>query len=208
MAHDIAAAEQLVPLLQRATVVAIGPGLGRQAWGDACLQRTLDACMAAGRPVVVDADALNGIAEEPCHYDHWIMTPHPGEAARLLGTTTATVQADRLAAAAAIQRQYGGVCVLKGAGTIIQAASQIFLCNAANPGMASGGMGDVLTGIIAGLLAQGGAPATVAGLAACVHARAADIVAVEGQRGLLATDLLAPLRRLVNPEPPVVSNDG
>lgn len=199
MAHDVAMEEQLLPLLQRATVIVVGPGLGRQPWGRACLQFLLDHCIAAARPMIIDADGLNGLAEDPCHYDHWILTPHPGEAARLLGLSTAEIQHDRLAAAMAIQQRYGGVCILKGAGTVIQSAGRTYLCSIANAAMASGGMGDVLSGVIAGLLAQGGTLETVACLGVSVHAQAAVAVG-DGQRGVLAMDLLPRLQQLVNPD--------
>ena len=208
MANDIATADQLLPLVHRASVVVIGPGLGQQAWGRACLQVLLDHCIESAKPLIIDADGLNELAEDPCHYDRWILTPHPGEAARLLGASTAEIQADRLVAAAAIQRQFGGICVLKGAGTLIQSATRTYLCSVANPAMASGGMGDVLSGVIAGLAAQGGALEAAACLGVCVHAQAAEIASADGQRGLLATDLLPRLRHLVNPGDQQVNTAG
>ena len=154
------------------------------------------------RPLVVDADALNLLADEPLRRDHWILTPHPGEAARLLETSTRTVQADRFGAAADIQSRYGGVCVLKGAGTVIRGSSSRppGVCSGGNPGMASGGMGDVLTGVVAGLLAQGFELEDAACLGVCLHAAAADEAARDGERGMLASDLLPRLRGLLNPE--------
>jgi ADP-dependent NAD(P)H-hydrate dehydratase / NAD(P)H-hydrate epimerase len=153
------------------------------------------------RPLVVDADALNLLAEHPRARGDWVLTPHPGEAARLLGTATAQVQADRFAAADLLAERYRGVCVLKGAGTLVRAAGgPTWLCDEGNPGMASGGMGDVLTGVIAGLLAQGAGLEQAARAGVHLHARAGDLAAAEGgERGLLATDLLAHLRRLANP---------
>ena len=186
----------LEPLLERASVIAIGPGLGRSAWGRDLLARVLE----TSRPLVLDADALNLLAEEPIHREHWVLTPHPGEAARLLGTTTRAVQDDRFAAAEAVAERYGGSCVLKGAGTLIHGPGGTAACPAGNPGMATGGMGDVLTGVIAGLLAQGLGPEQAAELGVCLHALAADRAAAQGgERGLLATDLLPELCRLVNP---------
>jgi NAD(P)H-hydrate epimerase len=159
--------------------------------------------------MAVDADALNLLAIEPVQRDNWILTPHPGEAARLLNKTSKDIQADRFAAVKALQQQFGGVVVLKGAGSLVAAAgSPLALCDAGNPGMASGGMGDVLTGAIAGLLAQrqtlktdpAQALAVAARLGVSVHARAADIAANEGgERGLLASDVIAALREVVNP---------
>ncbi|HLD13638.1 MAG TPA: NAD(P)H-hydrate dehydratase, partial [Burkholderiales bacterium] len=125
----------------------------------------------------------------------------PGEAAHLLSTTSEVVQADRFAAARAIVDKFGGVCVLKGAGTVVCSAgdASFDLCDAGNPGMATAGMGDVLTGIIAALLAQGLAPRDAERLGVWLHARAGDDAAAQsGEIGLLASDLFTPLRALVN----------
>jgi len=197
MARGVAAAADLKPLLDRATVVALGPGLGQSDWSQRLLARILD----TDKPLVADADALNLLAREPVHRDNWILTPHPGEAARLLGCTTAEVQADRFAAVRALRTRYGGTAVLKGSGTLIQGAeAPCGVCDGGNPGMASGGMGDILTGVIAGLLAQGLEAGAAAALGVCLHAAAADQAAAGGgERGLLATDLLPWIRRLANP---------
>jgi NAD(P)H-hydrate epimerase len=197
MCHGIEAASDLTPLLRRAGVVAIGPGLGRSAWALALLARVLEAAL----PLVVDADALNLLAADPVSRPDWVLTPHPGEAARLLGASVAEIQRDRFAAARELQRKYGGVVVLKGAGTLVQAAGARppAVCTEGNPGMASGGMGDVLTGLISGLLAQGQTLADAAELGVCLHGAAGDRAAARGERGLLASDLLAEIRPLVNP---------
>jgi ADP-dependent NAD(P)H-hydrate dehydratase / NAD(P)H-hydrate epimerase len=195
MAHGVAGPGDLSSLLARATVLAVGPGLGRAAWGRRLFARLLE----TGLPMVVDADALNLLAGEPVHRDAWVLTPHPGEAARLLGTDSAHVQADRLGAAARIQQNFGGVCVLKGAGTVIRDGRDAAICTGGNPGMASGGMGDVLTGIIAALIAQGLALPESARVGVCVHAEAADRAARAGERGLLASDVIVELRAVVNP---------
>lgn len=195
MSHAVQHRRDLLPLLQKATVIAVGPGLGQDAWA----QDMLTAVLACDLPLVVDADALNLLAQEPSYSDHWIMTPHPGEAARLLHSTALEVQADRFAAATRLQASFGGVCVLKGAGTLVATGKDIpAVCDAGNPGMASGGMGDVLTGVIAGLLAQGLSTGDAAQLGVCLHANAADRAAEQGERGLLASDLLPHLRELVN----------
>ncbi len=199
MVHALTGNDHLGQCLKQASVVAVGPGLGQQDWGRECLAQVLDSLASKPIPLVIDADALNNLAEEGFYNDQWILTPHPGEAARLLGKSTAAVQADRYVAARDIQQRYGGICVLKGAGTIIQSGDMSFVCSAGNPGMASGGMGDVLTGIIAGFLAQGLSPLKAAVLGVCIHAEAGDLVAKEGQRGMLATDLFPFIRRLVNP---------
>jgi ADP-dependent NAD(P)H-hydrate dehydratase / NAD(P)H-hydrate epimerase len=128
-----------------------------------------------------------------------VLTPHPGEAARLLGTSTAEVQADRFTAVRTLAHRFEAVVVLKGNGSLIASPEgDVAVCPWGNPGMASGGMGDTLTGIIAGLLGQGCSPFEAACLGVGLHARAADVAARHGERGLLAGDLLEPLRRLVN----------
>jgi ADP-dependent NAD(P)H-hydrate dehydratase / NAD(P)H-hydrate epimerase len=195
MVHGVAGPGDLYSLLARSTVLAVGPGLGRGDWGRGLLARLLE----TGLPMVVDADALNLLAGEPVHRETWVLTPHPGEAGRLLGTDAARVQADRLAAAARIQQDFGGVCVLKGAGTVIRDGRDAAICTGGNPGMASGGMGDVLTGVIAALIAQGVALPEAARLGVCIHAEAADRAARAGERGLLASDVIAELRAVVNP---------
>ncbi|WP_370553779.1 bifunctional ADP-dependent NAD(P)H-hydrate dehydratase/NAD(P)H-hydrate epimerase [Edwardsiella tarda] len=179
-----------------ADVLAIGPGLGRRDWG----RRALAAIVDCQRPMLWDADALNLLAEAPFADARRVITPHPGEAARLLGCSIAQIERDRPAAVCALQRRYGGVALLKGAGTLIADGTRRAIADIGNPGMASGGMGDILSGIIGGLLAQK-LPlydATCAG--AVVHGVAADVLAQrEGTRGMLASDLLPEIRRWVNP---------
>jgi NAD(P)H-hydrate epimerase len=149
----------------------------------------------------VDADGLNLLAQERMHRNDWVLTPHPGEAGRLLGKSTQLVQQDRPSSAAALAREYGGVAVLKGAGTLVQTAeSPTYVCTAGNPGMAAAGMGDVLCGLIAGLRAQGLTGEQAARVGVHVHARAGDLAAqAGGQRGLVPSDLFPQLRQLVNP---------
>jgi len=196
MAHAVEDEAALKKLMRKASVVAIGPGLGRSDWS----LRMFALALEFAGPLVVDADALNLLAQEPTQKANWILTPHPAEAARLLGVETAAIQQDRFAMLRQIQQRYGGVCVLKGVGTLLSdECGDISLCNEGNPGMASAGMGDVLTGVIAGLLAQHHELFLAAQLGVCLHAHAGDIVAKEGERGLMATDLLWPLRELVNP---------
>jgi NAD(P)H-hydrate epimerase len=197
MCHGARAPRDLDPLLGRATVVAVGPGLGRDDWAWAMFQHAIG----CAQPKVIDADALNILADEAVRRDDWILTPHPGEAARLLGVDVGAVQADRLGAVAEIAGRYGGVVVLKGRGTLVGAAdARPWLVAGGNPGMATAGTGDVLTGVAAGLLAQyPGDPLHTAAVAAHVHARAGDLAARDGERGLIAGDLFAPLRSLVNP---------
>jgi hydroxyethylthiazole kinase-like uncharacterized protein yjeF len=195
MCHGVGNREELRDLLGRVTAVAIGPGLGRSGWAGMLLDTVLD----SGLPLVVDADGLNLLAEHPVRRDRWILTPHPGEAARLLGVSTTEIQQDRFAAVRELQSRYGGVAVLKGSGTLIAGEDGVpAVCTAGNPGMASGGMGDVLTGVIAGLLAQRLDAFEAAVLGVRLHGAAGDEAAQGGERGLLACDLMEPLRRLVN----------
>ena len=199
MSHAVTDIEDMQPLQQRATTIALGPGLGQSPWSVKLFAAALDSKL----PLVVDADALNLLAREPTHSTRWTLTPHPGEAARLLGVDTKAIQADRFAAARDIQRKFGGVVVLKGSGTIVADATLTFsICGAGNPGMASGGMGDVLTGVIAGLLAQRDAlpmeDADIVRLGVCLHAAAGDSAAMDAPRGLLASDVIGKLRGLVN----------
>ncbi|MDD5272744.1 MAG: NAD(P)H-hydrate dehydratase, partial [Methylovulum sp.] len=122
-----------------------------------------------------------------------------GEAARLLNLSTAKVREDRFAVAATMQKKYGGIAILKGAGTLIATADDIAVSTSGNPGMASGGMGDALSGVIAGLLAQGFALKDAAQQGVYIHGKAADLAAeADGERGLIASDLMPYLRRLVN----------
>lgn len=197
MCRGVERGDDLEPLIARATHLALGPGLGTGDWSRAMFA----AALASGLPAVLDADALNLLAETPRRNDDWILTPHPGEAARLLATGTADVQAGRMAAAAAISERYGGVAVLKGAGTLVAAGDGTLpsICTDGNPGMASPGMGDVLTGIVGALLAQGLEARSAAEAGVLVHALAGDAAARDGERGLVAGDLIAGIRAWVNP---------
>lgn len=196
MCHATESASDLEGLLERATVVALGTGLGTGAWS----REMCGAIMQSDLPKIIDADGLNLLAAAATRNADWILTPHPGEAARLLGSTSADVQRDRRRALQELAGRFGGTVVLKGSGTLVSASEgPCWLCTAGNPGMAAPGMGDVLTGVIAGLRAQGLSPemAAVAGVEA--HARAGDAAALAGERGLMATDLLGELRACVNP---------
>lgn len=196
MCRGVAEAKDLDVLTAAAGAIAVGPGLGQDAWARALFARVLE----LKQPLVVDADALNLLAAEPCARGNWILTPHPGEAARLLGWDTSTVQADRPAAVSALVERFNAVVVLKGAGSLIKAPDgALFLCEAGNPGMATGGMGDVLTGVIASLVAQGLGLDVAARIGVYLHAIAGDAAAVGGERGLLPSDLFPQLRRLANP---------
>jgi ADP-dependent NAD(P)H-hydrate dehydratase / NAD(P)H-hydrate epimerase len=165
------------------------------------LQRALH----SGLPLVVDADALNLLAQDNIRTDaprdNWIFTPHPGEAATLLYSTTGEVQSDRFAAVQALHIKFGGAMVLKGAGTLVCSDGSLGVAQGGNPGMATAGMGDVLSGVLGGLLAQGLDVADAAMLGVQIHNAAGDLAAFDhGERGMLATDLLPYLQQLVNDE--------
>lgn len=201
MVYGVRGGHDLSLLIERADVVLVGPGLGQSAWSG----QLLHALNELDRPLVVDADALNLLNEGELIEDrggrNWVLTPHPGEAARLLGQTVAELQGDRFQAVRTLQARYGGVCVLKGAGSLISDGQRIHLCSRGNPGMGAGGMGDILGGAIAALIAQGLPLFRAASAAVHAHAWAGDLEAQsQGERGMLATDLLPYLRRLLNPE--------
>ena len=203
MCHAVDIHHDLSACLNKASVMILGPGLGQDAWSQSLYAQVL----MRDWPMVIDADGLNLLARSQTtssaqaaeYRTNWILTPHVGEAARLLGVTTGDIQADRLSAAEKLQTRYGGVVVLKGAGTLVRTASHTGICTAGNPGMASGGMGDVLAGIIGGLLAQKYQQAQSAQMGVMIHALAADQAAkLLGERGLSASDVIAQLPMIVN----------
>ncbi|ELY2042573.1 bifunctional ADP-dependent NAD(P)H-hydrate dehydratase/NAD(P)H-hydrate epimerase [Enterobacter ludwigii] len=203
MVHELTP-QSLEESLEWADVVVIGPGLGQQAWGKQALQKVEN----FRKPMLWDADALNLLAINPDKRHNRILTPHPGEAARLLNCSVAEIESDRLLSARRLVKRYGGVAVLKGAGTVVASDEALGIVDAGNAGMASGGMGDVLSGIIGALLGQK-LPLYDAACAGCVaHGVAADKLAARyGTRGMLATDLFCTLRRVVNPDVIDVEND-
>lgn len=203
MVHELTP-QSLEESLEWADVVVIGPGLGQQAWGKQALQKVEN----FRKPMLWDADALNLLAINPDKRHNRILTPHPGEAARLLNCSVAEIESDRLLSARRLVKRYGGVAVLKGAGTVVASDEALGIVDAGNAGMASGGMGDVLSGIIGALLGQK-LPLYDTACAGCVaHGVAADKLAARyGTRGMLATDLFCTLRRVVNPDVIDVEND-
>ena len=204
MVHGIDSPDALGPLLDRATVVAVGPGLGRGEWGASLLGRVVAADRSLDRSLVIDADAINLLAGGSVEWPRdgaWavVYTPHPAEAGRVLGTSAAVLESDRFSAARALAEAHRGTWLLKGAGTIVAGPGTLpRVCEGGNPGMASGGMGDVLTGIVAALLAQGCGALDAASAGACLHAAAADAAVAGGERGMLAGDVIAALRPLAD----------
>ena len=181
--------------LCRSGVTAVGPGLGLLAGQE----DLINAGLRVPGLRVVDADALTRLAAKPWKCDDWILTPHPGEAARLLGTQTGAVQRDRAGAVRAIVERYGGTCVLKGANTLVFGPTPVpWVCDRGNPGMATAGSGDVLTGVIAALLAATRDPVLAGTAGVFLHAVAGDRAAAGGMRGMVAGDIVAELRGVVN----------
>lgn len=197
MVHGIDKINNLDFLLQKASQIILGPGLGNSSWSESVFHSVIS----VKKPLIIDADALDLLANNYQVNNNWILTPHPGEAARLLNTTVKIVQSDRLYSVCELQQKFGGVCVLKGAGTLVTESNEkadVRICHSGNPAMASAGMGDILSGIIGGLLAQGLSLFDAANLGVLVHATAGDIVAKEqGGRGMLALDLLPVVKKLV-----------
>lgn len=191
-------------LAESATAIGCGPGLGRGSE----LTELIGVLFARlERPAVFDADALNALAEMPERLGRGaaprVLTPHPGEFGRLLGITAAEVQAQREKLAAEFAGRYGVVLVLKGHGTVVSDGKQTIINETGNPGMATGGTGDVLTGVIAALLAQGMEPFDAAWLGAHVHGRAGDLAAVHlGETSLIASDIVHYLPQAFRALPP------
>ncbi|MFJ3262856.1 NAD(P)H-hydrate dehydratase [Pseudomonas sp. NPDC086581] len=195
MARGVSSSAELLRLAERADVLVVGPGVGREAWG----RVLVSAAASLERRQVWDADALNLLAEglvaRPS--GSWVITPHPAEAARLLGISTAEVQADRPKAAYALAQRYQAVVVLKGVGSLVASPDgRLALCNHGHPAMAGAGLGDVLSGILGALLAQGLPAFDGACLAVWLHARAGESLGAQG-RGLAAADLIPAVRQLL-----------
>lgn len=196
MVQDAEDGDALAELLRRATAVVLGPGLGRSAWGEGLFR----AALAAAKPMLIDADGLRWLADLRARpRAAAVITPHAAEAAHLLGLSPDEVQANRPEAALQLAAAVGGVAVLKGAGTVCAEPERLLgVCGHGNPGMATAGMGDVLSGLIGGLLAQGLGASEAAVLGVCLHSCAGDLAAQRlGQRSLLATDLLPAVAELL-----------
>jgi len=199
MAHAVDSSKSLQTLVKKASVLIIGPGLGQSLWS----RKMLNCALKADIPSILDADALNLVARDQIQLNTmnhpYILTPHPKEAARLLNVETVQIQKDRFSAVKKISKKYHAQVLLKGTGSLVCVSnnSTIGVCTAGNPGMATGGMGDVLSGIIGGLLAQGVNQNHCLALATCLHAEAADTVSKGRQRSLLPSDLFKPLRLLI-----------
>ncbi|MEY4768128.1 MAG: hypothetical protein RL637_767 [Pseudomonadota bacterium] len=194
MAHGIETSNELLRFLAKLDVIVLGPGLAQQTWG----KMIFDGVIQAELPMVIDADGLNHLAQFPKFYSNWILTPHVGEAARLLNCNTQTIRENRLVAIQKIQQKYGGVCVLKGCGSLIYDGKNAYIATEGNSGMSTAGMGDVLAGMIGSFIAQGYSliEATKAGV--YFHNAAADLAAQNGERGIIASDLFSYFKQLIN----------
>ncbi|MEM7277792.1 MAG: NAD(P)H-hydrate dehydratase [Pseudomonadota bacterium] len=194
MCQGVTDAEQASDLLQRASVIAIGPGLGQDEWAEALFLEV----SALSKPVIADADALGILSRTQGLRPDWVLTPHPGEAGKLLDRSTEHVQRDRVKASADLYRAYGATIVLKGRGTLIAGSEPTCLALGGTPAMAAPGMGDVLCGLIAGLIAQGLNGPQAAMLGVQVHNRAADLAAGGRTRGMRASDVIKEIPACAN----------
>lgn len=194
--------ELLKEQLTKASIVVLGPGLGQSSWSKFLYDRTIQYVQTDQVPCLIDADGLNLIAQNTSTFkagNHFILTPHPGEAGRLLKKTIETIQKHRVESIQALQKKWGGVVVLKGYESLICTTKEpILVCKAGNPAMASGGMGDLLSGIIAGLVTQGLNLWQAVQMGVLLHATAGDkALEIKGGPSLLASDLLPELKPLL-----------
>lgn len=202
MAPNTAEELECSAALKNAKVLLLGPGLGQTSWSKSLFDIIINELTnQISKWLILDADGLTLLSKKQHYCDRWVLTPHPKEAARLLGCDVATIEADRFNAVKSIAKQYGGICVLKGAGSLISDGTKVVINSTGNAGMASGGMGDVLSGVVAGLILQGKDYFLAVCSAVYIHGAAGDIIAKNnGQRGMLASDLFTPLQKLVNLE--------
>jgi NAD(P)H-hydrate epimerase len=187
-------------LVERVDLLVVGPGMGRNEWGQALFGRVVDLAERSEKPMVVDADGLYWLAETRAPRTTMFITPHIAEAGRLLGVTAGDVQADRLGAAAALRDKFGTSGVIKGAGSVVFALDSVAICGHGNPGMATAGMGDVLSGLVGGMVVQDQDRADELFLSAVLlHSAAADVAATRfGARSLVATDVIAEVPGLLS----------
>ena len=199
MTHALESDHKNLPhIIDSVDVIAIGPGLGQDQWA----MGLYDAVLESNKPLILDADALNILAKNPQQKEDWVLTPHPGEAARLLACSNSEIQSDRLQSLKNLCDGFGGVILLKGQNTLIGRKAKIpHMISAGNPGMSTAGMGDLLTGIISGLYAQFRDQdlQLLTSVSALIHSTAGDRAARSGERGIVATDLFVELKDLLNP---------
>ena len=197
MVHGVGHSSQLTPLLAKADIVVIGPGLGQDPWGQTLWQSMADIT----QPIVCDADGLNWLSHSSCKSSSKVrarvLTPHWGEAKRLATAMQLPSTLDRFSMASQLAVAYRATVVLKGPGSLIAEAGRININRSGTQAMASAGMGDVLAGLIAGLMAQGMTAFDASCLAVYIHGLAAEKAEQAGGYGLLASDLFKPIRQLL-----------
>lgn len=191
--------ENLRAQISKASVIVMGCGLGQSPWAENAVQQVL--ALRGSHTLILDADALNIIAQKKWHVKNAIITPHPKEAARLLNIEVTSVNANRLKIAEQLAEKVAGVSILKGQGTVIadaeQAPVKVNINRSGTAAMASAGMGDVLSGIIAGCAAQGCEPFSATCLAVYIHGLSAEQASKQGEKGLLASDLHIYIQQLM-----------
>lgn len=202
MCLGVQSANQLQSLLSKASVLMVGMGLGQSPWSHSLLSMT----SSCDKPQVWDADALNMLAQQQVTVPkNSVLTPHLGEAARLLSTNIETIENNKAKAINELARQYQCTIVLKGKGTLIaEPDGEVFVCNLGHPAMAGAGLGDVLAGLIGALIAQHLLPFEAAKLAVWLHAKAGETLGEKG-RGLLAGDLAIVIRQLLEEHCPCLA---
>ncbi|KPV96609.1 Bifunctional NAD(P)H-hydrate repair enzyme Nnr [Pseudoalteromonas sp. P1-9] len=194
MVHAVDHATELEPLIEKADVCVIGPGLGLSNWSKTVWQ----AIEKVNKPIIIDADGLNLLAQKPINLAHMIITPHSGEASRLLGIPSSEIELNRFDSVSKLAKQYNAIALLKGVGSLVANSHHTVINTSGRASMASAGMGDCLSGIIAGLIAQGMPNFEAVQLAVNIHGRAAEIAEQQGKRGMLVSDLYPLIRKLVD----------
>ena len=195
--------EKLYKVIKDFQNILIGPGLSESKWSVDIFKKfkkyLLDNNI--GQNIVADAGFLNILSNYPFKFDNWILTPHVGEAAKLLNTNTKKIQENRLEAATSLQKKYGGVVVLKGPGTIIKDNHDAYVCSHGNHGMGTAGMGDCLAGIILSMVSMVDNKDYIKSIlyAVGVHSLSADLIKSEkGTIGLLASNVMQKVNKLLN----------
>ena len=205
MVNEVNSGQDLEELLEKPDTIVIGPGLGQSAWSEQMLQKTFIEAKKRNLPVVMDADALNLLSKLKLASGtpkKLVITPHPGEAAKLLKRPVETIQRDRFKSVMDLEKKLSAVSVLKGSGSLVcsraNGTQKIGVCNAGNPGMAKGGMGDILSGVIGSFISQGLSLAAATEAGVDIHSKAADLTELEmGELGLLPSDVINNIRYLL-----------
>ena len=202
MTKPVDSGQSLENYLDSPTVICLGPGLGKDYWSEQMIYKSLENSQKNKTPILIDADGLNLLPEFSKKLPlpkKIVLTPHLGEAARLLNTSVEKVKKNRVSAAKRISNKYNSVVVLKSHETLICKEDKIYICDKGNPGMATAGMGDVLSGMISGLIAQKLSLFEAACLGVDLHARAGDIYSKKNnQQSLLPTDIIDLFARVIN----------